>query len=158
MSHNPMRNKALAKHRQTDPFAGKRHSDYTRGHGPRGMNLEDMRNRQTTPHGWRISYFEGEQFEVFYEYFCARNGTGRVKSDDHDRVIRVLAGSVYITLDGDILTLRTNGAISIPRGTEYELSTSAESDAELLICQGPGYIDSIEQVTEPLASQSTATY
>jgi len=157
MSYNPAVHgkggkKAAAKRRQTDPRAGKRHSDYTRGHGPRGMNLEDMRNRQSTPHGWRILYFEGDQFEVYYEYFCARNGTGVIKSEDHDRVVRVLAGSLFVTRDTEIIALQNGQAMAFAKGEEYELSTSVDTDAELLVCQGPKYLDSIENLTNPLSN------
>lgn len=137
--------------RAIDPHAGKKHSDLVRGHGPRGVNVADLRSRQNTPHGWKILYFEGEEFVVYYEYFCARNGTGVIRNQEHARVVRVLAGMIFLTMDSQILTFQTGQAVVLPKGTKYELATSGDTDAELLICEGPNYSKTVEQITDPLS-------
>jgi len=161
MSYNPTRHGQQSKHtarqRFVDPKAGKRHSDIARALGPRGANIEDIRNRQTTPHGWRIPYFEGDEFEMYYEYLCARNGTGVVKSVEHDRCIRILVGTVFYTSDGQINQLHTGQAAVFPKGTEYELSTSGDTDAELLICQGAKYEESLEHITQSMKNNPLMT-
>lgn len=152
MSYNPnvhgKHGRQPARRRQINPHAGTKHSDIVRAMGPRGTNVEDIRNRQATPHGWRIPYFRGEEFEVYYEYLCARNGTGVIKSEEHDRCVRVLAGTMYLMRDGQIQTFYAGQAAVLPKGTEYELATSGDTDAELLICQGPQYEESVEHITQ----------
>jgi mannose-6-phosphate isomerase-like protein (cupin superfamily) len=120
--------------------------------GPRGVNIADMRNREATAHGWRIPYFMGDDFEVIYEYICARNGTGVIKNADKDKCVRVLAGSLYVTVDGEIKTILTGQAYALLRDTEYELSSSGDTDVEVLICQNAGYEDTVEYITQPTAT------
>lgn len=158
MSYNPNihgpQGRHVARRRPLDPHAGRKHSDIVRGMGPRGMNVEDVRNREVTPHGWRIPYFVGEEFEMYYEYLCASNGTGVIRSEEHDRCVRVLAGMIFITKDQEIHTLHTGQAAALEKGTEYELATSGDTDAELLVCQGPKYEDSLERISQPTANNT----
>lgn len=150
MSYNPAIHgkQKLARQKRIDPHAGKKHSDIMRSMGPRGTNIEDIRNRQATPHGWRILYFQGSEFEMYYEYLCARNGTGVIKNLEHDRCLRVLNGMLYVTSGGKIETLYAGQACALPKGTEYELATSGDTDVELLICQGPNYEETCEHITQ----------
>jgi mannose-6-phosphate isomerase-like protein (cupin superfamily) len=157
MSYNPNvhgkgNNKRKNKQRILHSKMGKRHSDIVKTAGPRGLSIADINSRKVTPYGWRIPYFEGDEFGMYYEFVCARNGTGIVKNDKHDKCVRVLEGALYITCDNEIRTLYAGQAISLPKGTEYELATSGDMDVELLVCQGPSYEDTLEQITAPLAS------
>jgi mannose-6-phosphate isomerase-like protein (cupin superfamily) len=161
MSYNPnihgKEGKRVARRRQADPKAGKRHSDIVRAMGPRGTNIEDIRNRQSTPHGWKIPYHQGEEFEMYYEYLCARNGTGVIRNDEHDRCIRILVGMLFVTRDSQITTLYAGQAVVMEKGSEYELATSGDTDAELLVCQGANYAATVEQVTQPTKTNPVMT-
>lgn len=159
MSYNPARvdpqvRQRQAQQRRMNPHAGVKHSTIVGRDGPRGINVADIRNRQTTERGWRVNTFKGEDFEMIYEYLCARNSTGQIKNEDQDRCLRVLAGMVFVTIDGHANEIHTGQGFAIPKGTTYELATSGTTDAEVLFCQGPDYEKNIEQVSEAIKTNT----
>lgn len=159
MSYNPARvdpqvRQRQAQQRRQNPHAGVKHSTIVGRDGPRGINVADIRNRQSTERGWRVATFKGDDFEMIYEYICARNSTGQIKNEDQDRAIRVLAGMIYVTIDGQVNEIQTGQGFAIPKGTVYELATSGTTDAEVLFCQGPDYDKSIEQVSEAVKNNA----
>ena len=157
MSHNPMRGQKNAnrRRRQVDPFSGVKHSDIMKRRGGGSVIHADVRSRITTDNGWRVEVFKSDDFEVYLEYICAKNSTGIFKNEDQERVIRVLSGSVFISHSGQFTHLLTGHSFVCKRNEEYELATEATSDAELIICQGPGYDQNME-IVRP-ADQANAT-
>lgn len=141
-----------------DPRAGVKHSAITGKHGPVGVSPVDAANRVNTPSGWRIPYFAGDTFEVYYELICARNATGFLKHSTKDRVIRVLAGQLFVTSDGKIDSVLTNQVCSFPHGSEYEYASSGDSDVEILVIQGKDYEVDVEHVTVTSAINSQPAY
>lgn len=159
MSYNPARvdpqvRQRQAQQRRMNPHAGVKHSTIVGRDGPRGINVADIRNRQSTERGWRVLTFKGEDFEMVYEYICARNSTGQIKNEEQDRCLRVLAGMVYITIDGQANEIQTGQGFAIPKGMVYELATTGTTDAEVLFCQGPDYEKNIEQVSKAVKTNT----
>jgi hypothetical protein len=94
---------------------------------------------------------KGDQFEMVYEYICARNATGIIVNPDHDRAIRVLGGEIFLTIDEKVISLKFGESYSLEAGVEYQIATSGSFDAEVILCQGPDYEESVEQISEPQA-------
>ena len=151
MSYNPNRQKnaAVKRQRRLDPRAGTRYSDVVSRFGPRAATISDVRSKVNTPRGWRVEIHKGEFFEMIYEFICARNATGVIKNDDQDRAIRVLSGSIFVTVGSEVFELTTGSSYAFPKGTEYQLSTAGDFDSEVVFCQGPDYEEMIEQLTPP---------
>jgi len=156
MSYNPARANgrpvaASLKARQRLPILGSgiKHSQIAQREGPRGINVADIRNREETARGWRVLTFKGDEFEMVYEYICARNHTGLIKNETQDRCFRVLAGVVFVTIGEDTDQIQTGQGFSILKGTEYALATAGTTDAEVLLCQGTDYDQKVIQVSDP---------
>lgn len=149
MSHNPNRvagnNGVRRVVRRYDPSLGHRRA---RGGGPQGIDLADLQKREATGRGWRVVAFKGDEFEVIYEMIAARNATGVIKHEEADRLVRVLRGQLYATMDGTIVTIRSGQFLELPKGTTYELSSEVADDVEVLFCQGAGYEEGVEVVRE----------
>lgn len=137
------------------PQAGRKHSTIAAKQGIIGVHTVDLNNRVTTMSGWRIPYFSGDQFEVYYELLCARNSLGMVKHPSKDRCVRVLGGHLFVTSDGEINTVLTNQVCSLKSGTAYELASSGDSDVEMLVIQAKDYEKDLEKITEPNSKNST---
>lgn len=156
MSHNPNRvaggNVARRHARKYMPHLGHRRSGPST---PQGVDFGDIRNRTPTNRGWKIIHFEGDDFEMIYELIAAGNATGKVKHETADRSFRVLEGSLYVLLDGQSpIELRRNQGFSLPKGTEYELSSNTTADVEVLFCQGRGYEEGLEIIEKSCAVRS----
>lgn len=163
MSYNPARANgrpvaAATKARQRIPIPGSgiRHSQIAQREGPRGINVVDIRNREDTARGWRVLTFKGDEFEMVYEYICARNHTGLIKNEKQDRCFRVLAGMVFVTVGEETTQVQTGQGHALPKGMEYALSTSGTGDAEVLFCQGSDYDKNVTQISEPQKISATA--
>lgn len=153
MSYNPRRQQGLIRprrERRLDPRAGVRHSDIVAGRGPESASIVDVRDREPTSRGWKVVIHRGDEFEMIYEYICARNATGLVKSEQ-DRAVRVLSGEIFVTVNGHQTRLHGGLSFSLPKNTEYEMATSGVGDVELIFCQGPNYEETLEQLTAPEA-------
>jgi mannose-6-phosphate isomerase-like protein (cupin superfamily) len=101
-----------------------------------------------------VPQFIGDQFEVIYHYFCARNDTGDLRHPDQDRCIRVLSGRLFITFGGgQPVELHSGGMFTVEKGTAYRLSSAGTDDAELLFIQGSKYDEAVEHLT-PIGSQN----
>ena len=142
--------------RHFDPRAGARHTTVVGQRGPVGISPVDIQNKVSTSSGWRISYYEGDTFEVYYELICARNSIGRVKHPSKDRCVRVLSGKLFIVSDGKIDSAVANQVCSFPKNVEYEFASSGESDVEILVIQESGYAKDLEQITPSEAVNSHA--
>jgi mannose-6-phosphate isomerase-like protein (cupin superfamily) len=119
------------------------------------VDFGDIRSRVATNRGWKITHFKGDAFEVIYELIAAGNATGKVKHETADRSFRVLEGGLYVLLDGQSpIEVRRNQAFSLPKGTEYELSSNTRADVEVLFCQGSDYEEGLEIIEEPHAVRS----
>lgn len=151
MSFNPKRLETGHVHRvrRQDPHAGRRHSEIMSRSGPKASSLVDMSRKELTPDGWRIPIFSGPDFEVSYHYVCARNSTGQVLHESKDRVVRVLAGRLFVNINGNIQQMGSTQSIALGRGVVYEMATSGTEDAELIICQGHDYNKDLKQVSAP---------
>lgn len=162
MSYNPRvhvvgERRARRPQRVVDPrLVGTRHSDLTRRNGPVGVSHVDIQNKIATTTGWRIPYFSGDTFEVYYELICARNASGKLRHETMDRCVRVLAGQLFITHGGQITNVLTNQVCSIPHGEEYEIASSGDSDVEILVIQGRDYEKDLIHITEPEAVSNKA--
>jgi mannose-6-phosphate isomerase-like protein (cupin superfamily) len=163
MSYNPDRHGPQAKPRNQKrqrlappKGSGITHSTIVSRQGIQAVTIDDVRNKVNTPRGFKVQQFKGEDFEVVYEFICARNSTGQIKNDDQDRSIRVLAGRIFITIDEEIADLHPGQSVSIARGKVYEMATSGTDDAEVLITQGPDYEDNIEVISESKAFNAQA--
>jgi mannose-6-phosphate isomerase-like protein (cupin superfamily) len=141
-----------------DPRAGIKHSTLVNKRGPVGASAADAMNRVATPSGWRILYFEGDTFEVYYELLCARNASGILRHPTKDRVVRVLAGQLFITSNGNIESVLLNQVCSLPSNTEYELASSGDSDVELFIIQGRDYETDVERLTAASATNGRSSF
>lgn len=139
-----------------DPRAGMRHTTVVGQRGPVGISPVDVQNKVATSSGWRISYFEGESFEVYYELLCARNSIGRVKHPSKDRCVRIISGKLFINSNGKIDSAIANQVCSFPKNVEYEFASSGDSDVELLVIQEAGYAKDLEQITPSEAVNSHA--
>jgi len=161
MSYNP-RVHGSDRRRKTrpaiDPRAGVKHSTTVGKHGPVGVSPVDVSNRVATPNGWRIPYYSGDTIEVYYELLCARNSTGLIKHEKKDRIIRVLAGQLFVTHDGVIESVLTNQVCSFPHGTEYAIASPGDSDVELFVTQDKDYESELEHVTAADAINAEAVY
>jgi mannose-6-phosphate isomerase-like protein (cupin superfamily) len=146
-NRQPVKRKALA----PPPGSGVRHSTIVSKQGLQAVTISDVRNKVNTPRGWKVQQFRGPDFEVVYEFICARNSTGLIKNEDADRSIRVLAGRLFVTVDKEIIELRSGMSISVARDKEYEMATSGDTDAEVILCQGPEYEDGIEVIAATAA-------
>lgn len=143
--------------RYVDPrVVGTRHSELVGVHGPVGVSQVDLRNKVSTSSGWRVPYFSGEDFEVFYELICTRNATGKLCHKTLDRCVRVLSGQLFITHEGEVTTVLMNQVCTFTRGSEYELASPGDSDVELLIIQGKDYDTDLIHITEPGAINDRA--
>jgi len=140
--------------RRYNPHAGRKHSDIIANQGPKSVFISDLAQRISTDRGWKIVHFEGEDFEVVYEYICSKNATGKIVNKEGDRCIRVLSGQIFLTVNADQISLRTGQAYPIPKGLEYELATLGTEDAEVLFCQKRDYEKEIEQLTESTAQNA----
>ena len=152
MSFNPARaaGKDLRrKNRVRNPHAGIKQSTILAKQGSKMVLTSESQKRESTASGWKITEFKGKTFEVVFYYICARNSTGIIKNEKYDRSIRVLAGHVYLTTNEKVIQLQMNQTFVAKKGSEYHLATDGVGDVELLICQGPDYEKSIEQVTPP---------
>lgn len=149
MSHNPNRGVGNRTHnrfkRKYDPSKGYRR---TGAQNPQGVDLADIQNREVTGRGWKILYFQGEDYEMVYELIANGNSTGIVKNDKADRSVRVLEGQLYVLMDGEIITVSRGQSFSFPRGTEYEISAPSTSDVEVLFCQSRDYDQGVTQISE----------
>lgn len=161
MSYNPDVHGAGAsknrgrRQRRLDPRAGVKASDIRARYGPQAATIDDVRNKINTDRGWRVDIHKGDTFEMVYEFICARNSTGIIRNDEHDRAIRVLGGEIYLTLDNEIVPLKAGDSYSIDAGTEYQIATSGSFDSEVIFCQGPDYEETLEQVSPPEAVNAT---
>jgi len=107
-----------------------------------------MSRRTPTENGWKITIFEGPDFEVLYYYLCAKNNTGKITNKDQDRVVRVLSGRLFVAVDGKTPEeVGVHQSVVLPRGAVYELASSGTEDTELIICQGPDYFSKIEKLS-----------
>lgn len=127
---------------------GIKHSAITSKHGPVGVSPVDVASRVATLSGWRIPYFSGDKFEIYYELLCARNSTGRIKHLTKDRCIRVLSGQLFVTNEGIVDQVLMNQVCSFPQGNEYEFASSGDSDVEILVIQEKDYELDLEHITE----------
>lgn len=152
MSYNPVRaknNGQQHRQRRLDPHAGiKRHNTAALS-GPQGVHHSDIRFRKDTDRGWRVDHFKGDKFEVVYEFICARNNTGKIVHPKKDRCLRVLSGSLYITVDDMQFEITAGQAYSIPKKTEYEMASMGVGDTEVLFSQGADYEKDLKQITKP---------
>jgi hypothetical protein len=154
MSYNPARMEGGGhprKVRHTDPHAGIKHSQIVSSMGPQAARVEDMRNRQDLPYGWRIPAYKGPTFEVEYQFMCRRNSLGRMRHDTKSRCVRVLAGQVFVLTTGGTQSLTANQTITFEAGVEYGLATSGVVDAEMYFCQDADYQKDLVQVSPPEA-------
>lgn len=153
MSYNPTRvnRSSSRKNRTPQPNAGVRHSTIVARQGPKAISLVDIQNRRPSPYGWMVPQFAGDQFEVIYHYFCARNDTGEIRHETQDRCVRVLSGHLFVLLSGQAqpVELQAGGTFTVEKGTAYRLSSSGSGDAELLFIQGPKYDETVEHLTRP---------
>lgn len=161
MSYNPDRHGPGRQPVRRKPLAppkgsGVRHSTIVSKQGLQAVTIDDVRNKVNTPRGWKVQQFKGPDFEVIYEFICARNSTGRIKNEEADRSIRVLAGRLFLTIDGEIIELRAGMSGSIARGKEYEMATAGDTDAEVVFCQGPDYEGNVEVLSESTAINAVA--
>jgi len=149
MSHNPNRAAGKVRRRNArryDPHAGHRRAGLTT---PQGVDFGDIRDRISTNRGWKIIHFQGDDFEMIYELIAAGSATGKIKHEESDRSFRILEGRLFVLLGGQSpIELRRNQAFSIPKGTEYELSSSTTADVEILFCQGKNYEEGVEVIEE----------
>lgn len=154
MPYNPSRlgGKRAPKRRNHNPHAGVKHSSIMARGGPQAVFSSELQNRVPTSCGWKIAQFLGDDFEVEYHYICAGNNSGVIKNEESDRFIRVLAGTIFLTLGSEIVQIYTNQTFSIKKGCEYQLATPGVGDAEVLFCQGPKYEEGMDQVSPPEAS------
>jgi hypothetical protein len=65
---------------------------------------------------------------------------------------------VFVTSDGKIETLYAGQARVLAKGEEYELATSGDADAELLVCQGPDYEATCEHITQATQTNPVMTH
>jgi mannose-6-phosphate isomerase-like protein (cupin superfamily) len=114
----------------------------------------DLSNKEITPDGWRIPIFSGSDFDVSYRYLCARNSSGQVKHETKDRVVRVLAGRLFVMVDGETQELNANQSIALERGVVHEIATSGTEDAELILCQSHDYEKDLQQIVSSSAVTS----
>jgi mannose-6-phosphate isomerase-like protein (cupin superfamily) len=160
MSYNPKIHSDEKKNNKLrlaiDPRAGIKHSSIAAKHGVIGVCTTDLNKRVTTASGWRIPYVSGKQFEVYYELLCARNSMGMVNHPTKDRCIRVLAGQLFVTSKSEIQTVLANQVCFLESGVSYELSSSGDSDVELLVIQEFDYEEDLEHITEPSVGNSKA--
>jgi hypothetical protein len=155
MSYNPARvsqtGGAARKNRSYNPHAGRKHSQIVSPSGPSSVRFADYNNRKDTPFGWSISIFKGKNFEVEYQFMCARNASGKLCHPTKDRCIRVLGGRLFVLIGEETVTVDTHQAFTVEAGVEYMLATSGTGDVELLICQGADYEQDLTHVTQPEA-------
>lgn len=156
MSYNPARQQGGVsvnprRQRRLDPRAGIRHSEIIAKQGPSAATMTDMRNRVETPRGWRSVMFCGDDFEMIFEYICSKNSTGGLLHPEKDRVLRLMAGELYVTMNDETVHLRSGSSFILPKGIEYKIATSGTLDAEIIFCQGANYEKDLEQRSEPEA-------
>jgi len=154
MSYNPSRQSAASnprRQRRLDPRAGIHHSDIIAKHGPAAATITDLRHREETSRGWRAVLFCGDEFEMIYEYICAKNASGMICNPEKDRALRLMAGELFITTGGEVAHLHSGASLALPKGIEYQIATSGTADAELIFCQGSDYENSLEQISDPEA-------
>lgn len=151
MPYNPRRLEGNPRRvRRQDPHAGRKHSDVVGRGGPRATSLVDMSRKENTADGWVIPIFSGPDFDVFYRYICAKNNSGQLKHETKDQVVRVLAGRLYVMVNGgSAQELVSTQSIALGRGVAYEVATSGTEDAELIVCQGHDYSKDVEHITMP---------
>lgn len=158
MSYNPDRQRAgtrlSQKVRRLDPRAGVKVSDIIKQRGPQAATLNDIQHKQNTLRGWKVVIHEGDQFEMVYEYICARNASGLIRHNSLDRALRVLAGELYITVGDEVAVLKSGDSYSLPAKLEYQFGTSGSFDTEVMFCQGPKYEDTLEQLVDSEATNA----
>ena len=152
MSYNPIRAAGIVHPRREkkypSPNAGVTHSQIMKRRGAQSASIDDIRNRQITPRGWKVVYFQGDAFEMVYEFINAKNSTGLIKNKDLDRSFRVLSGQLFITIDTDIFPVNAGQSFSLPKDLVYQLATFGTGDTEVIFCQGPKYEETLTRVSE----------
>ncbi len=155
--HGPNRQPKQRRRRLAPPRgSGVTHSTIIARQGIQAVTIDDVRNRVNTLRGFKVQQFKGEDFEVIYEFICARNSTGQIVNEEQDRSVRVLAGRLFVTVESEVVELRPGQSLSVARGQIYELATSGTDDAEVLLAQGPDYEDGVEVISESNAHNSQA--
>ncbi len=148
--YNPSRHGRTAK-KQTRNVGrgGIKHSEIVKKYGTNSTVQSEIANKKRTKIGWEAEAFKNRSFEVYYEYICSSNGIGTVINNTQDRFMRVLSGTVFVEIKKELITLKTGQSITFPRKEEYSVSTSNETDAEVLFCQSPNYTKKMKLISEP---------
>jgi len=159
MSYNPTRAKNFYKNPSRrrrlapNPHAGTKHSDIVRRNGM-GATVP-LENRQQTASGFMASVFENDKFSVRQEVLAAGSSIGWGCNKKADRVIKVLTGVLYITVEegGEkaMKTVQAGGYFRAPRKTQYGYATSGTADAEILVIESADYHKTWESLEDSIA-------
>lgn len=144
MVYNPARTNQQKKARKApDPHAGTKHSDIMRRAGV-GLTAPVASPKEKTRHGFTAAIFSSPNFVVRHETMFAGNNTGLVVSEDGDRTIRVLRGSIFVFFEDDAgqkiqYQIRADQHLHAPSGVKYGYATSGTEDVELLFIETKDY-------------------
>lgn len=148
--YNPSRHGRTVKRQARNVgIGGIKHSEIIKKNGASSIIQSDISSKKRTKIGWEAKAFKNKSFEVYYEYFCSGNSIGTVINNTQDRFMRVLSGTVFVYTKKELVTLRSGQSITLPRKEEYIISTSAETDAEVIFCQSPNYATKLKLLSEP---------
>ena len=150
MSFNPARmvqtGQAPIRQRRLEPGSGIRHSSLLDKNGPQGITPSDIAKRVPTESGWRVTQFKGQDFEIIYEFMCARNSTGLMVHREKSRSVRVLSGELYAHVDKVQFRVGKDEVVNFDMNVPYMMASSGTFDVELLIVQSAGYDEALELI------------
>ena len=144
MVYNPARaNRNQKAKRAPNPHAGVKHSDIVRRNGV-GLNAPMSVSKENTKHGMSAPIFEAPGFSVRYETVFAGNNTGIGVSEEGDRTIRVLRGSLFVFFEDENgvsiqYQIRADQHLNAPRGVRHGYATSGTEDVEILVVESADY-------------------
>jgi mannose-6-phosphate isomerase-like protein (cupin superfamily) len=146
---NPGKHGAAVRNIPRSPRRGIKHSEIVKKRGIEIGTESVLTNKQRTPTGWKAEGFKSKSFEVYFELISAGNGTGTVVNETQDRFMRVLMGTVFVEVDGQINKLVAGHSVKLPRKSKYSISTSVDLGAEILFCQNPNYSKKLKVIAKP---------
>lgn len=165
MSYNPSRTSGnrRRKERARNPHAGVKHSDIIRR---RGVGFDaPTANREDTRHGFSSEAFSCDTFTQRYSCIFAGNNTGVGYTDSGDRSVRVVAGTLFVTIINKVKSTDENGSTSVKdvadiqsftaghvvnlrAGTKYSLASTGTTNVELIITESAGYNDNWKELED----------
>lgn len=149
MSHNPSRLGPGQVNRQRPTPTSSVVRKYTKSAAtvPKGEHKHSA-------HGTIVELLNAKNFVARYELMHPRNSTGLIVNQSADRLIVVLRGAVFVSIQEEGKPLEqvkilAGNHVAIPAGVAHGLATSGTEPVEMHIVEDVGYDENIEIIETP---------